>query len=154
MYIKPVVEIQTILYPYSTDEHVKSMQTFIQHGSVSTYQHCINVVYASYCIATFLMKLGVSVNITRLLVGAFLHDFYLYDWHTGRFRKEGIHGFSHPIVAMQNADKYFDLDDKTLNVIESHMFPLTITHVPKSREAIMVGIADKYCAVKETLFKR
>jgi uncharacterized protein len=62
--------------------------------------------------------------------------------------------FSHPIVAMHNAEKYFDLDNKVLNIIESHMFPLTITHVPKSKEAIIVCFVDKYCAIREMMHKK
>ena len=31
------------------------------------------------------------------------------------------------------------------------MFPLTITKIPKSKEAFIVSIADKICAIKESL---
>lgn len=146
-----VVKIRDILAPYLKEQHVKEMKGFVQHGNVSTYQHCLNVTFTSYAIAMIFDEIGIHIDITTLIVGAFLHDFYLYDWHTGRLRKEGIHGLSHPLVAMRNANQYFNLSNKTSNIIESHMFPLTLTHVPKSKEAVIVSIADKYCAIKEML---
>lgn len=143
--------IKTILAPYSDEKHVKQMKQFVQHGKVSTWQHALNVTYLSYVVAKRLSKAGLIIDIDSLLIGAFLHDFYLYDWHTGRVRKEGVHGFSHPLVAKKNADKYFNLDNKTLNIIESHMFPMTMWCVPSSTEAVVVCLADKYCAIRENM---
>jgi uncharacterized protein len=88
-----IIEINATLNPYFAEEHVRQMQGFMQHGDVSTYQHCLNVAYVSYNVAKWLKKFGIKVDIVTLMTGAFLHDFYLYDWHTGRMRKEGIHGF-------------------------------------------------------------
>ena len=34
------------------------------------------------------------------------------------------------------------------------MWPLTLRHVPKCREAIIVCLADKYCAIVESMFQR
>ena len=148
-YIAERSVVKTYLKDLLVHEKVIEMKDYIQHGSITTYHHCFDVAVMSYIIAK---KLGVqNVCMQELLVGAMLHDFYLYDWHDGRLRREGLHGFSHPVTAKNNADKYFDLDEKELNIIESHMFPLTITKVPKSREALIVGIADKYCATKETV---
>ncbi len=89
--------------------------------------------------------------IINLIQGAILHDFYLYDWHNGRKRPEGLHGFNHPKIAVKNAKKYFNINKQVENIIASHMFPLTITKIPKSKEAFIVSIADKICAIKESL---
>ena len=40
------------------------------------------------------------------------------------------------------------------NIIASHMWPLTFRHVPTCREAFIVCLADKYCAVVESMFRR
>lgn len=145
--VKEIDVIRTTITPYINHEYVQRMKSFVQHGHVSTFQHSINVVVISYMIAKVL---NWKVDLSVLLVGALLHDFYLYDWHTGRIRENGIHGFIHPVMAKENAIQYFELGGKELNVIESHMFPLTITKVPKCKEAIIVSIADKYCAIRET----
>ena len=34
------------------------------------------------------------------------------------------------------------------------MWPLTFRHVPTCREAVIVCLADKYCAVVESMFRR
>ena len=91
-------------------------------------------------------------------MGALLHDFYLYDWHNkgtfhGLRRLFEMHGFSHPGCACINAERVFGITKKEQSIISSHMWPLTFRHVPSCREAIIVCLADKYCAVVESMFK-
>lgn len=91
--------------------------------------------------------------------GAFLHDFYLYDWHKrssfrGLRRLFEMHGFAHPGSACVNAERCFAITRKEQNIISSHMWPLTFRHVPTCREAVIVCLADKYCAVLESMFQR
>ena len=91
-----------------------------------------------------------------MITGAVLHDFYLYDWHEKdeeRDEKYGLHGFSHPEISLMNAKKYFDINENEENIIRNHMWPLTITHIPKTKEAWVVCIADKIVSLIET-FKR
>ena len=140
--------VQKTINNYTNIPIVASMNNYIQHRSVTTLQHCINVAIISMIIVKYF---SIKVNENELIEGAILHDFYLYDWHNGRIRNEGLHGFSHPKVAAKNAKKYLDINKNVENIIESHMFPLTITKIPKSKEAFIVSIADKICAVKENL---
>ena len=56
----------------------------------------------------------------------------------------------HPQIASINAQKYYNINDETKEIIESHMWPLTITKFPKSLEAKIVCIADKFCSTRET----
>lgn len=140
--------VQKTINNYTNIPIVASMNNYMQHRSVTTLQHCINVAIISMIIVKYF---SIKVNENELIEGAILHDFYLYDWHNGRIRNEGLHGFSHPKVAAKNAKKYLDINKNVENIIESHMFPLTITKIPKSKEAFIVSIADKICAVKENL---
>lgn len=130
---------------------VQKMKKYIQHGCVNTFTHCCNVTYTALRIAN---KLHLSAKAKQnIVIGAMLHDFYLYDYHvTGRNTPYGIHAFSHPKVAMANANAAFLLNKKQKNIILSHMFPVTILYVPKSKEAWIVNVADKYCAAKEYLW--
>ena len=149
-------QLYAILEKYDQNPKVQQMREFIQHGDVTTYQHCKNVVLVS-CWLNHRLHLGADE--TSLAVGAFLHDFYLYDWHKkGTFhgirRLFEMHGFSHPGCACVNAEKVFHITKKEQSIISSHMWPLTFRHVPSCREAIIVCLADKYCAVVESMFKR
>lgn len=89
-----------------------------------------------------------------LLKGAMLHDFYLYDWHEEDGGTHKLHGFRHAKAARENARQYLHTNEKINDVIDSHMWPLNLKKVPKSREAWVVCIADKLVSLHETIFRR
>lgn len=149
-------QLYAIVEKYDQNPEVQRMREFIQHGDVTTYQHCKNVVVVSFWLNR---RLHLHADETSLAVGAFLHDFYLYDWHKtssfhGLRRLFEMHGFSHPGYACVNAQRVFHITKKEQRIISSHMWPLTFRHVPTCREAIIVCLADKYCAVVESMFRR
>ncbi|MGN0661750.1 MAG: HD domain-containing protein [Faecalibacterium sp.] len=148
--------LAAILKQYEQHPAVQRMREYIQHGSVTTYQHCKNVVLVSFWLNR---RLHLGADETALAVGALLHDFYLYDWHAqgsfhGLSRLLEMHGFSHPGYALANARQYFHITPKEQNIIACHMWPLTFRHVPRCREAVIVCLADKYCAMVESMFQR
>ncbi len=127
------------------------MRGFTQHGDTSTFTHCENVAKMSEKIDE---KLGSRCDREVLLTGAFLHDYYLYDWH----RKDGgahrLHGFSHAEQARRNAAETFGVDERVQHVISCHMWPLNLTRMPRTREAWIVCLADKWCAIREAVSGR
>ena len=139
-------KIHQILKQYQEDSRVQSMHGFVQHGRTSTYEHCMNVVKLSFWINK---HLHLSANERALLTGALLHDFYLYDWHE-KSNWHRWHGFSHPSRAWKNARRHFPMGAKEENIIRSHMWPLIPWQIPKSREAVIVCLADKCCSLYET----
>jgi uncharacterized protein len=144
-----IEEINSYLKEYLEHPEVKKMAEFVAHGKKSVLKHCYDVTAAAYMINK---KLKLNADLKTLLVGGLLHDFYLYDWH-GRPLSTDIfkmHGFTHPGEARDNAVKYFNIDEDTQKVIESHMWPLTLRSFPSSKEAMIICMADKYCALKET----
>ena len=138
------------LEDYLKDDSVQSMAGFIQHGNVTTLQHSLRVAEASLALDR---ALGSRSDRHTLAVSALLHDYYLYDWH-GRSLKYCNHGFTHPEAAMQNAVRHFNVSKDIRDAIRTHMWPLTLLHIPKSREAAILCAADKYCSLTETLFCR
>ena len=149
-------QLYAIVEKYDHHPDVQRMREYIQHGSVTTYQHCKNVALVSFWLNR---RLRLHADETSLAVGALLHDFYLYDWHNkgtfhGLRRLFEMHGFSHPGCACVNAERVFGITKKEQSIISSHMWPLTFRHVPTCREAIIVCLADKYCAVVESMFRR
>ncbi|MDY2614419.1 HD domain-containing protein [Blautia obeum] len=119
---------------------------YYQHGVTTIFQHSINVACVSCKIAE---KYHLDVDYYALIRGALLHDYFLYDWHV-KDRSHRFHGFTHPRRALENADKEFQLTETERNMIYCHMFPLTPIP-PSTKEAWIVCIADKICALSETM---
>ena len=134
------------------DGKLDQMKRFIQHGTVTTYDHVLSVARMSYRMNLFLKA---KADEEALVRGALLHDYFLYDWHKWNGVKKGaLHGLFHPGHALQNAKRDFTLTPREENIIYSHMWPLTPFQIPKTKEAVIVCIADKICSTKETLFAR
>jgi len=118
----------------------------IQHSDVSVMKHSIKVAKASVWLNKHLHANCKEKDLVR---GALLHDYFLYDWHDPGHGK--LHGFYHPGIALKNASKDYKLTETEKNIIESHMWPLTIKHIPKCKEAWVVSAADKYVSTVESL---
>lgn len=142
------VHLDFLLANLRKDPRVLEMKNYIQHGVISTYDHVESVTRVSYLLNK---RLHLGADEKKLVTGAFLHDFYLYDWHNNG---ESWHGFYHPGIACRNAIEHFDIDEGVQNIIRSHMWPLTITILPRCKEAWIVCFADKYISTKETLLNR
>ena len=112
------------------------------HGTISCYDHSVNVAEKSLKIVSFF---SIRVNEKALIRGALLHDYFLYDWRLGG---HNLHGFYHAKAALDNADREFHLGSIEKDIIVRHMFPLNI-RPPKYRESWIVCLADKICAVLE-----
>ncbi|MCI1956612.1 MAG: phosphohydrolase [Oscillospiraceae bacterium] len=124
------------------------MSAFVQHAEISTLEHSVSVAYVSLWLSE---KVHWRVHRRSLVRGALLHDFFLYDWHLKSTRK-GLHGFTHPRTALENAERRFRLNQCEKDIIVKHMWPLTPVP-PRYRESVLVGLADKYCSLVETLRK-
>lgn len=119
---------------------------FIQHGTTTVKTHCINVAQTAYYMSH---RLNIKVHEEQLIRGALLHDYFLYDWHE-KCLKNSIHGYTHPGKALKEASKDFRLTKREADMINCHMFPLTL-RAPRYREGVLLCIADKICALQETL---
>lgn len=122
---------------------------FIQHGDVTVYAHVLSVAQTSARAARALGRVGIAVDAHALVRGALLHDYFLYDWHDPD-PSHRLHGFTHPACACRRAQEDFELTALERNIIERHMFPL-VPVPPTCREAWIVCLADKACALKETV---
>lgn len=137
--------LHNMFYFMAGHPEVKRMKEYRQHRNTDTYSHCRHVTLKSIWI---IRRMGIRADMGAVIRGAMLHDFYLYD-----AMSSGIspwrHGWTHPETALSNAERIFCLNPKEKNIIYSHMWPIHITHIPKCREAVIVNIADKVCAVEE-----
>lgn len=123
----------------NTDKY-QSLKDEAHHG-MTRYKHSLNVAKLSYRMAKILKADYIST--TR---GALLHDYF----NTSEYRgTKGLKTASvHPILALNNANRDFKLNDKEQNIIVSHMFPMG-DNIPNCKEAWIVTTADKICALGE-----
>lgn len=121
---------------------------FIQHSDLSVYQHCCHVAYVC-CVLC--VRLGLDVSWEEMIRGALLHDYFLYDWHKCR-AFDFHHAFGHPTLAMKNALMDYKLTTKEQQIIQRHMWPLTVIP-PTCTEAWVIVAADKICTLLEVFRK-
>ena len=126
-------------------EGMQAEKGFMQHGTTSTYAHSLAVTVMCLRIAA---ALHIKTHERELVRGALLHDYCLYDWHAPH---KGLHAFTHPKIASENAQRDFDVGKIEQNMILSHMFPLG--KFPRYRESVVLCLADKFCGLRET-FRR
>ncbi len=137
-------EFHNILKDLINSEHVQEMRNIIHHvDEVSCLDHSLFVAYLTYRISRFFRMDYIAA--TR---GALLHDLHLQDWSLTNIKKpERL--LIHPAMALENANKLYELSEIEKDIIITHMWPVTITKVPKTKESVVVNCADKICAVYE-----
>ena len=140
---------KSLLKEIKNTSRFNETQNYIQHGKTTVMSHCINVAYTAYYMS---YKLNLEINEKELIRGALLHDYFLYDWHE-KSLKNSIHGYTHPGYALKEASKDFSLSVVEKDMIKHHMFPLT-PMPPQSLEGVVLCVADKLCAIKETVNRR
>ena len=131
-------------------EICKLQSLYFQHGKTTVLKHCRNVAYYSLLLAKKLdEKFNISFNYNNLIIGAFLHDLFLYDWHE-KDKSHRLHGYTHPLTASINAKRMCHINEDVEEIIKTHMWPLTLRKIPLSKEAFIVCLVDKILALRET----
>ncbi|MCC8069054.1 MAG: HD family phosphohydrolase [Ruminococcus sp.] len=138
--------IQDLIYT----EPVLQMKQYIQHGTTTTFDHCLNVSYYNYLVCK-----RFNLDAKAGARAGMLHDLFLYDWHNYPIKKWDRlrHGATHPKRAYNNACKHFELTPLEKDIICKHMFPMTMA-LPKYKETIVIILVDKYCGLMETVIPR
>ena len=107
----------------------------VHHGN-TRYNHCVRVSYIAYKLS----KLA-GCDTKAAIRGGLLHDFFL-ERDDKSILSETKMWVKHPTIAKENAIKYFNVNIKEQNIIESHMFPIS-NITPKYKESWIVTISDK-----------
>lgn len=124
---------------------------FIQHGDVTVYTHVTSVARASLSLPSDWAVLAFRSTVPRCCAGPCC-TITFYDWHDPD-PSHRLHGFRHPFFALARAEEDFELTSRERNIIVRHMFPL-VPVPPTCREAWIVCLADKWCALRETIAGR
>lgn len=139
-------EYMEIVKDIINNETVAKMKNYRQHYDINTFEHCLNVSYISYRICKKL-----KLDYKSMARGAMLHDLFLYDWRNSKkqLNLDGYHAFVHPKIALENASKLYNLNDKEKDIIVKHMWPVTLA-LPKYKETYIITLVDKYSALQES----
>ena len=121
----------------------------MQHGTKTVYDHTLSVAHKCLELNE---KYNLCCDEEKLVRGALLHDYFLYDWHTPE-KWHRLHGFKHPFFALENAKREYEIDCILEDMIKKHMFPL-IPIPPMYKESWVLCLADKICATKETIKRK
>ncbi len=125
------------------NETVQNMKTYRQHYNINCFDHCLYVSYNLYLICK-----KNKLDYKSAARAAMLHDLFLYDWRKRQDGRKGLHAFTHPRTAYENALKITNLNDKEKDIILKHMWPLTLK-LPKYKESFLITFVDKYIAMTD-----
>jgi len=132
---------------YLHDERILKMKEVPAHRGSNTYVHTFKLVKE---VMRKAVKSRKELDLENLLVATIFHDYYLYDWRKVKDRPHP-HGKYHPHIAATNAKRDFDISDKAAEMIETHMWPFNLFHIPKGKEARLLCNVDTWVAFKECL---
>lgn len=135
-------DFYTICADILENEKFKQLGNELHHG-ISRYTHSLRVAQLTYRF-TKLLHMKNSKSTTR---AALLHDFYLEKDFKNQENKVKMLSV-HPILAAENAKKYYNINELEENIIRSHMFPIK-GEVPKYKESWIVSLMDKSAAIYE-----
>jgi uncharacterized protein len=138
-------EFENIIDDLICNETVQKMKDFKHHYNTSCFEHCKNVAYYS-----FLICKKYNLDYTSATRAAMLHDLFLYDWRKREHGRKGLHAFTHPKTALNNATQLFKLNKIEKDIILKHMWPVTLGF-PRYKESFIITFVDKYCAIKESI---
>ncbi len=124
------------------NKSIQNLKLYKHHYAYTRLEHCLSVSYYTYVICKFL-----HLDYKSAARAALLHDLFFYDCEDKISRPKN-HIKNHPKIALENANKLFNLNKKEQDIILKHMWPLTFSP-PKYLESFIVTIVDKYCAFKE-----
>lgn len=138
-------EFESIIEDLVSNSTVQEMKNYKQHYDTSCFEHCKNVAYYSYLICK-----KYNLDYKAVARAGMLHDLFLYDWRKRENGRKGLHAYTHPRTALENAKKLFSLTKKEEDIILKHMWPVTFC-LPRYKESFIITFVDKYCAIQESI---
>lgn len=139
-------EFELIISDLVNNKTVQKMKDYKQHYETTCFDHCKMVAYYSY-----LLCKKYNLDYISAARAGMLHDLFLYNWRFREDGRKGLHAFTHPKTAFENASKLFDLNKKEKDIILKHMWPVTFFSFPKYTESYIITLVDKYCALQESI---
>lgn len=134
------IEFADIAKDVITKDKFQSLRYDPHHG-ITRYEHVLRVARITYKLSKLFKEDYVSA--TR---GALLHDYFNdNEYHETSGIKKGS---LHPMIALNNAKREYELNSIEENVIASHMYPMGKIK-PNCKESWLVTSVDKGVAIYE-----
>ncbi len=125
---------------------LEKLKSITHHISTTRFQHCLNVSYYCYKVCNAL-----HLDARSAARAGLLHDLFYYDrkaYNSHKTKGQPSHSRKHSDIALHNAELLTDISPKERDIIQKHMFPLTLS-LPKYTETYIITFVDKYCAILE-----
>lgn len=121
------------------NEEFKKLKSIKHHG-IDRLNHSVRVSYYSFLLCKIL-----RLDYVQVAEAALLHDFFTDEVEDKNMIERLI---NHPLIALNNAKKYYSLTPMQEDIIKTHMFPVTFIP-PKYLESWIVDIVDDASAIYE-----
>lgn len=121
---------------------IQRLKNYNQHMGTTRLSHSISVSYKSYLLARFF-----GWDYRAVARAGLMHDMFYYNFKESSYSARE-HCRLHPQIAFHNAKKNFNITKLEGDIIKNHMWLATWTR-PRHKEAYLVTMVDKYCAVEE-----
>jgi len=132
--------------PVLNSEEFRETRNARHHRHSSISEHTMNVCIISLKLARLLKNAGISVDENDLVTASLCHDLGMMD-RGHKYHSLISSWIRHPDDSVQAAHQVVpDLSKNAEDMIRSHMWPLG-THLPKTRESIIMAVADKCASV-------
>lgn len=138
--------LENLYQTFLNDPKIQRMKEIPMHRGSNCYEHSFKV--AKKAVHYALRFPSKKLSIETIMLGAILHDYYLYDWRKDRSKRKR-HAVDHEFIASENASKDFGISPEVKRIIESHMWPINFKKYPKGREAKIVSLCDKAVTIGE-----
>ena len=132
-------EFNKIICEVSNNKEFQKLKKVKHHG-INRCEHSVRVAYYTYKITKIL-----HLDYKESTIAALLHDFFQEEVSDKNFV---VRLRKHPGIAVKNATQYFKLNEKQIDIIKTHMFPITFTP-PKYMEGWIVDFVDDASAIFE-----
>ena len=129
-------------------EELRRAHAQTHHHWSTVGEHTLRVAMTSLTICYALKKMNVEIHVPDVVVGSLCHDLGILDRYQ-KYANDYVCSKEHAADSVKVAKQLVpDLSDLSKDIIERHMWPVS-GKMPNSKEALIVSLADKYCAVKD-----
>ena len=130
----------------------KDARKQIHHYRSTVASHSVQTAISGLRICRALRKFGIKVDMRSVVRTALLHDLGMIG-RDDLYRNNYECCLRHPGNSAHISRQIWKgIDEKSVAAIKSHMWPLSL-HVPKTREAFVLCMADKAASIKGLIKK-